>query len=312
MSFINALKESMNEEVVIIHDFMISYSTKNNVLHAFFEGKTDSSFYISFLRRFMPDNWHLKTYICKNKNSVYYYFNQLSQKHTIQQPLLFFVDKDIDNLIACPRPVDYRIYVTDYYSIENYIVTSESIEQLWSEIYSQPLGTKNSSTLIETFEKGLLIAQSIMIDIMAWFLMYTRAGVKPDLYKILIMDYLHINKDLEVRRTIETDDFFQLLDRNFILDKIDDVNIKINRCKEELLLFNPKEVIKGHLEMDFFFSFINELKTTIKVETKNKIKPKIEITRSNIVDILGPRVSIPESLSIFLSKHFYFEKTIFD
>ena len=66
-SFIDTLKASVKEEVVLKHDFLLFYNPEDRIVHAFFEGKTDESFYGSFLRSEIPSGWLLKTYICRRE-----------------------------------------------------------------------------------------------------------------------------------------------------------------------------------------------------------------------------------------------------
>lgn len=150
-------------------------------MHAFFEGKTDESFYGTFLRSELPIKWRLKTYICNNKDGVYFHFEQLKNLHSNVQPLLFFVDKDIEDIIPFPRVADERIHVTDYYSVENYVVTSDCIERIWAEIFRQGSGTSVALELSSTFENALSTAHDIFLDMMSWILFHRRQGNRPNL-----------------------------------------------------------------------------------------------------------------------------------
>lgn len=79
-------------------------------------------------------------------------------------------------------------------------------------------------------------------------------------------------------------------------------NIKI--LKNELMSYEPKAVIRGHNEMDFFIEFYKKLKSVAAQESGNKIKPQPDITSSNVLDVLGPRTPIPETLKGFFENHF--------
>jgi len=307
VSFLDALRRSMEDNIVITHIFLLEYDPHRNIIHAFFEGKTDESFYGTFIRRIKPAEWKLKTYVCGNKDSVYYHFEKLSSKHKKHQPLLFFVDKDIEDIIPFPRPDDESIYVTDYYSVENYIVTGEAIEQVWSEIFRQSSGTPESDKLVQTFATALNEMHDVLLGIMSWVLLHRREEARPNLDCIHTGDYFKINDEFEVSRALNQEETIELLDKQTKIMTSEKQKKKIGQCKTELLAYQAKEVIRGHNEIDFFITFIKKLKNVAAKESGNKIKANIEITKANIIDIMGPRVAIPGGLEEFLQRHLQFE-----
>ncbi len=303
MSFLDELRKAVDEEVVIIHTFLLHFEPRKNIVHAFFEGKTDESFYGTLIRRFKPDDWKLKTYICGNKNSVYYHFEKLASKSQSHQPLLFFVDKDLDDIVPYSWPVSKYVYVTGYYSIENYIVTSDSIEQVWAEMYRQSSGTDLSDQLISSFSQALIDAHQILIDIMAWVLMQRRTSNRPNLDCILTEKYLDITEDLKVVRLLSSDQMIDLLRNQTKVNTSTEKKHMIDACRVELLKFQSKQVIRGHNEIDFFILFLKKLRDIVVKAAQGKINTKVALSKANIIDILGPRVPTPESLKDFLRMH---------
>lgn len=307
MSFLDILNSSADETAVISHVFLLKYNSSDKIVHAFFEGATDESFYGTFIRRLKPQDWKLQSYNCKGKDSVHYFFEQLSSKHHEYQPLLFFVDKDIDDVIPFERQADYRIYVTDYYSIENYVVTRESIEQIWSEIFRQPSGSEAADQIVHKFDNALEEVHQILIDVMSWVLLQRRNGGRPNLDCIQTQDYFNISDELEVTRTLNLEETLNLLDAQTKTITPQDKKMMFNEYKTELLNYDSKTVIRGHNEMDFFITFIQKLKSIVVEHTDIKTRAHLNITTSNIVDVMGPRVQIPESLRMFLNEHLQFE-----
>ena len=308
MSFLDALKKSLSDEVVVTHYFLLEYNPASNIVHAFFEGKTDESFYGTFIRRMKPSEWKLRSYVCGNKDSVYYHYEKLSSRHRLNQPLLFFVDKDIEDIIPYERLIGETIFVTSYYSVENYVVSSEMLEQVWSEIFRQSSGTKESEELVDAFEVAHSLAQNRLKDMMSWALAHRRQGTRPNLDCIVTKELFNIDDNLSlIYRQATPDELVRLLDDRTNVETCPETRNLMEQCKIELETHQPKEVIRGHNEMDFFIQFIKKLKKVVATESGNKIKANIEITKSNVLDLLGPRVPIPERLREFLKKHLQYE-----
>jgi hypothetical protein len=313
VSFLDSLKKSLSDEVVITHHFLLEYNPASQIVHAFFEGKTDESFYGTFIRRLKPSGWKLCSYVCGNKDSVYYHCKKLSSKHRKNQPILFFVDKDIEDIIPYERKLDEKIFVTSYYSVENYVVSSEMLEQVYSEIFRQSSGTKESEMLVETFKVAHGLAQDQLKNMMTWVLAHRRQGSRPNLDCIVTKELFNIDDNLRLTfRQATLDELIQLLDGRTKVETLQETRNLIAQCKTELEKYQPKEVIRGHNEMDFFIQFIKKLKQVVARESGNKIKANIEITKGNVLDLLGPRVPMPERLSEFLKKHLGFEKNLMD
>ncbi len=310
MSFLDALNEIVDDEIVIHHLFLLNYYPDKNIIHAFFEGKTDLSFYGTLIRRYMPKEWKLRTYICGNKDSVYYQHKNLSPKHKQHQPLLYFVDKDIDDIIPITRVKDTLIYVTEYYSIENYLITETAIEQIWEELFRQPSGTVIEDELVTTFSSALLNTHEILLDIMSWILGQRKQGARPNLNDIITEKYFQIDDDLKVSPIMNKNEMIELLETQTKTPYSQHTADDLSEHREELEKYDPKMVIRGHNEMDFFISFIKKLSYVVNNKSKINIRPKVQITKANIIDIMGPRVDVPLNLDAFLSLHLQFNNAL--
>jgi len=300
MSFKQLLDKSLSEDVVVKHQFLIDFDPLNNIVHAFFEGRNDESFYGTFIRNFLHPDWRLKTYDCKGKRGVYYHFQSLGDRHQNHQPLLFFVDKDIDDIVPEQYLSDPRIYVTDYYSIENYLVTAEALEQIWAEIFRASSGTHLSEELQNKFSSGLLRIHELLIDFMAWVLAHRRARGRPNLDCVITASLFTINDELEVSLKYDINSLYTELDRQTKVTSTVELLASIESCKKELLAYEAKKVVRGHNELDFFVIFIKRLSALVASTT---FAPKINFTIDNILHVVSPRIRIPDSLDRFLSEY---------
>jgi hypothetical protein len=305
MDFLDYLNQELANDNIEHHLFLIEYNPKRMVVHCFFEGKTDESFYGTSIRHLLPEGYKLKTYICGKKDSVIYHHNEIGHKTCDIQPLLFFIDKDIDNIIPIPVNKSESIYETSFYSIENYIVSSTSLSQLWAEIFRQTSGTKVSDKLETLFDEAHMKYNIISIRLMSWVLFHRRkGGVRLNLDCIKTTDLFSITDNLKLLPSFSLEDFYNYLDIKTKVNTLSSEYSEIDSCLNELSQFEIKEVSRGHNEMDLFIAFFKKLKEITANVESTKIKPHVEINSVNVIDIMGPRIKPCSLLLKFLEMHF--------
>src|SRR5205823_5790279 len=118
MSFAELLKQSRSTPVAVLHKFLTNYDPTSTRTHVFVEGVPDLAFYRAYLDQYVASDT-LKMYNCEGKIRVYETYRKIIDRFPECRRVVFFVDKDLDDITGEPWPVDPRIYVTDVYSIEN-------------------------------------------------------------------------------------------------------------------------------------------------------------------------------------------------
>ncbi|MGY3966968.1 DUF4435 domain-containing protein [Aeromonas enteropelogenes] len=306
MDLLAYLNDELSNNNIEHHHFLISYNPQNKIIHCFFEGKTDESFYGTTIRNLLPDGYKLKTYTCGKKDNVLFHYNELGNRTSKKQPLLFFIDKDIDNIIPVEIVKSESIYETDYYSIENYIVTSSSLLQLWAEVFRQSSGTAVAEKLETLFEQAHNEYNKIALQFMAWVLHHRRKGggrLNLDCIKTNELFTIDDNLKLTPSFTELSDLYNYLLQKTKVETQANEYE-NIQKCLHELSSFEIKKISRGHNEMDFFIEFCKALKKiSTNVETV-KITTQVDINCANAIDIMGPRIKPHQSLLSFLMTHF--------
>lgn len=308
-SFLDTLAAAISSPSVTLHSFLLEFKKQSKIIHAFFEGKTDESFYGTFIRNVMKDGYILKTYVCGNKDGVYYYYSHINGKDLGENIALYFVDKDIEDIIPFHREVTEKIYVTDYYSVENYIVSSVILEQIWGEIFRQGSGSVASKLVLTRFEICLREFYNFMLTVMAWVLYHRRnieskENVKLNLDCVKLKAVYRIDEELDFHILGTPDNVVEVLSSQ--TGCMTDMAVWNNNCKkliEELRMFPPKHIVRGHFEMEFFVYFIHSTKSALAKAMNKALKVHIELTDANSIDVLGPRTQIPVSLDQYLLKH---------
>ncbi len=93
-----------------------------------YEGPSDKTAYYVWVKALQP-NLKYEPFICKTKDKVLQLFDLLQRDATgLANGVYFFVDRDFDDLRG--RTGAENVFMTETYSIENYLVTSEVLEDL--------------------------------------------------------------------------------------------------------------------------------------------------------------------------------------
>jgi len=248
-------------------------SQANNDIHAFFEGRDDRSFYMNFVYRF-SNNQDVYTYLCQNKKGVYETYGKTLKSH-YRAITLFFVDKDHSDILAEKWEQSSNIYVTDLYSIENYLVSAYMLERVWRELFRFSGIMEFNSRHRAKFDEELKRFYQFTTPLMAWVICLKRQGKSPVINNISISRFFNITKELtlewknEVQQTSKSISLLETLCR----EKTPEEGFAIKSMVErELLVFHPKSYIRGKLELQFFVKFVNTLVDSLNHNDENKRK----------------------------------------
>jgi Protein of unknown function (DUF4435) len=304
MSFIDTLRAARRSQVSILHEFLSQYDPQARRVHAFFEGHDDIAFFVPHIERYLPPGTRLIRYTCEGKPRVFETFEQIMRRMPEVRHTLFFVDKDLDDVLGTPWPTDPRIFVTDVYSIENYIVTSGVLMKFYRDNVKLRGVTFPDDVIERHFENQLARFQKQILCIMAWILVLRRSGSRPNLNGL--------NLDLMWRFTssgVPRPMCGQRL-RSLILQTSATVpTISLGRLKEakrELQRMPIKRVLRGKFEAWFLLRFwqrlIEQLQTATR-EAGGNVKIKVQLNQYNLVQVLASYLETPSSLDMFLRAH---------
>src|SRR5438093_13753779 len=109
------------------HLFLLNDSKSPKGVHVFVEGHDDISFYINFIHNSVVDpNDVYPPYMCGDKEGVYKAYSLIMNSNPLGTTL-FFVEKDSSDILNEEWTQAPNIYVTDFYSIESYLVSSNML-----------------------------------------------------------------------------------------------------------------------------------------------------------------------------------------
>lgn len=308
MDLITELRRARSSPRTILGRLLTDYKPKGQTVHAFFEGQEDASFYLNFLTHFLPNNYQLFTYRCNNKNNVYEVHSRFDRATYESRRLLFFVDKDYSVLLGEAWTVDSNIFVTEHYSIENYLVTETILCRYLRDILHLDEYVEDEELLVRQFNEQLKQFYSLTLTIFAWIIFVKRAGLRPLLNEIRLSRLYKVTDDLRI--VIHGRQKQSLLES---LEEATGVITPPNSWKQIRAVANelkntypPKQYVRGKFELWFFVEFMSkipELLNSIKGAGTRRIIVKTNINHGNAIEILGPRLQVPHDLEKFLESH---------
>lgn len=127
--YLQKMKAAKSIPAVVKVDFATFASTLPEEVNIFaYEGPADKCLYYHWVKR-IRDDLKYEPYVGKNKRKVLQLFDLLQEDKTgLGNNVFFFVDRDFDGLQG--RLEHRKIFITETYSIENYVVCPSLLDDL--------------------------------------------------------------------------------------------------------------------------------------------------------------------------------------
>jgi hypothetical protein len=219
--------------------------------------------------------------------------------------VLFFVDKDLEDILGEPWPTDPRIFVTDVYSIENYLVSREVLGRLYSDSIRLRDVHFQIDPFLDRFDEQLAQFHRLSIPLMAWVVMMRRAGLKPNLNDVNAGELFELSDDCSIHK--RPCGRVEYLTRVTGVPQTPGIFRRLRHTSRELNRIHPKRFVRGKFEAWFFVEFWKHLTRRMQAlakETNGNLVVKVPLEKSNFVTVLVARATMPRSLDLFLGQHF--------
>lgn len=160
---LNDLKRSRRSAAVLKMDLVNLRAHLPDSLIFAFEGIDDKGVYFNWIRRVCPD-MDFEPFPCQGKSFV------LELKRVIDRDLndlgrgvYFFVDRDFDDLRGLSQ--DESIFMTDHYSIENYLVSGDVVDRALKDefhCHARPeVRSKVAELFVRVFDEFLSVTSEV-------------------------------------------------------------------------------------------------------------------------------------------------------
>ncbi len=315
MSLLDILDEKILTPSAACIKILSQYKTNDNTIFCLVESVEDNSFYRHFFEIY-KENIPVKYIVCNGKQNVIDNYNDLDWQFYDKKRILFFIDKDFDDYIERETLNDENVFITDYYSIENYLVDEKILEKF---ITDNCLITSESviQLAVENFKKQHKIFVKQLKMISAWMMYCRKNNFEVCFNDIKMSDLFKIDNDGKlIKKSLSTyrSKFEYLCDKTQSNHfNITEIRFFYNKIKEET---KPKKYIRGKYELYFMFMYlkyisenvVNEISREVKehnksVRGKDKIvRPKstIQIKEENVFQVLYNKSKVPIKLKSFL------------
>lgn len=303
MSFADILRNARSGPTTIVHKFLLSYDSNTDRVHAFVEGAPDLVFFRFFIERFTTPG-SVRMYNCEGKANVYDAYQKITKRFPQCVRVMFFVDKDLDDITGQVWPNDPRVYVTDVYSIENYLCCKNVIERYIFEFVKLRRFSIDLGPMLEQFDEQLDKFRRAVTPVMGWILAVRRSGQRPVLANLDVGKFVMVS-DSGVRRRKGAGRLKYLASSTGIEPPVS-VLRQIRRGCEELRRLRPDQYIRGKFEGWFLVQFIKrfvEALSSVASTSGGSVSVVSQLENTNYVQLLVRGLEVPASLKVFLGFH---------
>lgn len=305
MSLLKLLRDARTGPSSFLHQYLLNAGKSKLAIHAFVEGQDDRSFYLPFLRSAFRGSAQLYLYVCRGKRNVYKAFDQVQPRLLAEDHAVYFVDKDLDDLIPEAFPDAEQIYVTETYSIENYLVSERSVEEVWSDSFGQAPGGDAFELVLDSFNQARAAFYELSSYIAAWTIHHRRLGTRPQIANLRMDQIASLSEDLKWHQKVENGELVAVLDECCHVETTDTWYSEANQLVELTRSQDSGAITKGKHDLWFLVKFLARLRSNVEkaaAEEGRKLRVSFQITETNAVELLTPRIDTPPRLEAFLTR----------
>jgi hypothetical protein len=298
--FLDDLRRSRTAIQTVKFKFRLQSDKTKKDIHAFFESTDDKAFYWSFLDQKKLPNITVFAYVCDGKPGVIQSRNFVRDIGKTKGTL-FFVDKDLDDLWLSPY-TDYEMtFVTDVYSIENYLCTDAVLKHILDFHVFLPETDENYPKIVNRLSGVLCDFYNHILPLVTWAVAARRAG----------QSVLFANHGNNLGRCFEISggSLNPLDNHEEQFCSICAIDMTIIQAKslvgvrEELLALSPKSWSRGKFELWVFLAYVNQVWLSLTghpSSEKKKIKQTVHFSHDNVFSILYGVVAWPLGLETYI------------
>ncbi len=310
------------------------YDFNKKTLHVFVEDENDFEFYKKSIEYIYRD-YNIISYPKKGKKNVLASYDILDWNLYNKSRILFFVDKDYEDFLGKNSKIDRNIFVTKYYSIENYISCKKTFKYVLEEIYK----IKSEAIVNELLEKFKISYEKFeeyLLYLTAIILIYRKKEIHMELnelkmddffvikkLELTLMKYRQEKKFIEIKRSKLCSNYEKEIIKNIkTAELLKKTNADLTHISYKTIIENIRKLklikegrcyIRGKYHLWFFLKCVNNIvsiKDVInsKIDEINKINGNeikkinlaIVLNESNVFDILPMKIDMHNDINIFL------------
>jgi hypothetical protein len=296
----------------IFHEFVIAYyGGDEQDVYAFMEGMEDQKYYLPAVQRLRPlENIH--PFLCNGKDAVIQVLDVVSAREEFaREKVMFFVDKDHEEYVGGQDSTRQavrgewleRLFITEFYSIESYLVVREAIRLMWAQFTPYGNADVRLGVLLAGFADDHERFARLMRPLMAAVIYLRRRGFRPNLSNVKLERCIDFRNRGQIRRKSSCFREFQ------VAIGVEAANLRALEIRGELKELEVNECkrwLRGKYELWFLEKFLRAMFGELERERKMKkerrrIVPPRALEQGDLVELLAGRLSYPDSVVGFLT-----------
>lgn len=295
--YITSVVDAKRSQAVIKTEFIQQISSvPGNVTIFAVEGPGDRLIYYHWIKYLRSDLIY-EFFQCGNKDRVLKLYDSIRTDRTdLGARVYFLVDRDFDDLQG--REGNGRVFMTDKYSVENYLVTYQVLDDILKIDFhcnAAPQVRNKVNNLFKTvYEEHLTATREL--NFRAYVIKqigFSRQNEYPD----------SINKisKVELRAVGQTDENpEQLIAWERVL-----TNIEESALRKSFEKLKPEDRYRGKFALCFFIKWLQLLRTARQSDDTDLFSPlavpKNRILGNFSMETIAPKAMPPESLKRFIA-----------
>ncbi|WP_353146345.1 DUF4435 domain-containing protein [Chryseobacterium sp.] len=312
-----------------------NYMPTTKDVHVFTEDGDDYEFYRTAINQVFIGYKPFK-YFMKGKTNLIELYQLIDWTRYRKSKLLFFADKDYDDILEISQIKQSNFFYTKYYSIENYLVTEEVFSIILDRYYVNELTDDLENKLLKLFRDSYE-QFAIKLRTLTWFILIDRLVSKRAVLEELKLSLLiHFDKMQYFEKKLVSQQYYDKIMRSNDNHKKNLIryltlkDILVNKCGaasddyhfENIMLTRRlikdidqhKNFLRGKYDLWFFLEILKTVDKTIEsiynaenlIPTNENPIPrrKLEITTQNIFDLVSSKMEIPTDVIIFLTNNY--------
>jgi hypothetical protein len=302
MSFADVLRRAGSASTAVLHEFRIQHNPREERVHAFVEGAEDRIAINVAIAPYL-NNRKAYFYVCDGKSGVLQALNDVGRVAGRYRHTLYFIDKDLSDILGEALPADDRLYITDWYSIENNFVEPRTLNAALQSFVVVRRCTLDFSPLRRKFERELSQFHKLMTTLMAWVVCARCNRRRVNLSNASLGRVFEFTDDLDVKWR---EDGFAQFRRDVGQATYSPPFTELLAKTRSLRLLHPKAFVRGKFELWFFVNFVKQAVDHLRSAAAlhgGVVETTVPLEMRNAVSALAVHAEVPESLRDFMHRH---------
>ena len=306
MSLLEELESCINSDAPSYMEFLYRYNPKKKQIFAFYEGDEDSSFYSYAIKKYTDKEYELEEIVAGCKNNVLKLWREFNWETYNQNQIAFFVDRDLSYWLGEPTEYGKNVFVTDGYSIENYVTNTQGFKAWLLHFQGFSRARKQEvDFMISEFETRIAEFQEQMIPVMAQAVVAKRHDRSVSLGEFKITGNGRVQFEMNNGHVYSEIHFDSGISKKWGLTDEDNEEImrQTNQFKEDADHYS----VRGKWELSFLaelgeYMRINANLFAPSVSNNGKVSPTCAVPLSRCLTVLAPYCAenVPPRLESFL------------